>query len=119
MPVKRIPLPSLPKSYTRLVEKLADELRRDSDTGSTHAPEIIEKEQRGGHLQVTVIWDAWRELPLEDRGRAIMDAYEKVRPDEILRITVAMGLTHAEAKRLGRTEEYQSFMDGLLGRAER
>lgn len=32
-----------------------------------------------------------------------MDAYEQARTDDLLRITVAMGLTHQEADRLGVT----------------
>lgn len=101
MPVIRKPLPPVSKAYARLVRALTAELRRGATTGSPSAPEIIEEEQRGNNLHVTVLWDAWASVPHEDRGRAIMDAYQQIRPDDLLRISVAMGLTHAEAERLG------------------
>jgi hypothetical protein len=95
--------PQKPESshYRSLVGKLAKELQRNEPTGPATAPQIIEEEQRGNFLHVTVIWDAWKGVVGEDRGRIIMDAYEQQRPADVTRITIALGLTHAEADRLG------------------
>ena len=101
MPVIRKRLAPVSSVHSGLVRKLVAELRRNATTGLPTAPVVREDEQRGNYLHVTVIWDAWRRLGPEERGRMIMDAYERARPDDVLRITVAMGLTHAEAERLG------------------
>lgn len=95
--------PQTPESplHRRLLGKLAKELQRNQPTGPASAPQIIEEEKRGNFLHVTVIWDAWKDVAGEDRGRIIMDAYDQQRPAEVSRIAVALGLTHAEADRLG------------------
>ena len=104
MPVVRKPLTPVSDKYRRLVQRLADELLQGSQPGpdtDPAAPAITEEEQRGNYLRVAVIWDEWTDQTPEDRGRVIMDAYEKVRPSDVLRITIALGLTHTEAQRLG------------------
>jgi hypothetical protein len=96
MPIeKRTLKPDLP-NYTALVTQLQDELDGKSKTG----PQIIEEEQFGNRIHVIVIWDAWEDVSPEERGRAIMDAYEHSRHDDVLRITLALGLTKDEAKNL-------------------
>ena len=97
MPIEQRRLRPDPPGYLALVGKLEDELAGRSTTG----PQIIEEEQFGNRIHVTVIWDAWSDLPPEERGRAIMDAYEHARPDDVLRIIVALGLTPTEATRIG------------------
>lgn len=53
-------------------------------------------------IHVTVIWDRWGDVAPEDRSRIILDAYERVRgPESILNPSAALGLTHADAKKLG------------------
>jgi hypothetical protein len=96
MPVERRKMIPDPPAYQSLVNKLAAELVENTANG----PSVIEEEQFGNRIHVTVIWDAWSALSPEDRGRAIMDAYQKVRPDEVLQITIAMGLTKADADKL-------------------
>ena len=83
--------------HTELVGKLADELRFETPTG----PRILEEEQRGGYFHVTVIWDEWEGVEGEERGRIIMDAYEQERASDVMKITIALGLTSEEAQRLG------------------
>lgn len=97
MPIETRQLKPDPPGYAALVTKLERELDGRSKTG----PRIIEEEQFGNRLHVTVIWDDWKALPPEERGRAIMDAYDHVRHADVLRITIALGLTPAEAERLG------------------
>lgn len=101
MPVIRKRLPPVSKKHARLVEQLVEELRKEAATGSPSSPDIVEEEQRGNHLHVTVLWDEWDDLAVEERGQIIMDAYKEARADDVLNITIAMGLTPAEAKRIG------------------
>ena len=98
MPVIRKKLEPESSQHQKLVRALVAELQRNEPTGA--GPRIEEEEQRGNHIHVMVIWDAWNEIGAEERGRIIMDAYEKARPEDILRITVALGLTGAEAEKL-------------------
>ena len=105
MPVTKHPLAPTPAAHLRLVRRLAAELAADAPASpaAPNAPDIEEYEQRGNYLQVQVTWDDrdWAKLNPEARGRVIMDAYEAARPiEDVLRITVALGLTHAEAERL-------------------
>lgn len=102
MPVlKRFPV--LPPPQEQLVRALADEIERDSPDGLPYAPVIIEEQvlQRSNY-HVTVIWDAWTNLPGDVRSAIILDAYRIAKgPEASLAITVALGLTHAEATKLG------------------
>ncbi|MEI7880402.1 MAG: hypothetical protein WCI95_05965 [bacterium] len=100
MPFIEKKYPSDPAAYRQFVDAIAAELKEKSVMGP--GPRIIEEQQRrGGFIHVTVIWDEWKNVPVEDRGRIIMDAYERERNDVILKITVALGLTSDEAHRLG------------------
>jgi len=101
MPVIKKPRNPESSRHSELVAALAAELARGALEGPTEAPQIIEEEQRGNYLHVTVIWDAWTDVAHEDRGRIIMDAYAQRRPTDVNRITLALGLTKAEAERLG------------------
>jgi hypothetical protein len=101
MPVIRKPFPEDPHQHRQLVIKLADELTSETPTG----PRILEEEQRGGFWHITVIWDEWADIAAEDRGRIIMEAYKLRRTDLLSKISVALGVTPAEAKKLGITNE--------------
>lgn len=101
MPVIKKPQTPETPHYRKLVAALAKELHSNESTGPATAPQIIEEEERHNFLHVSVIWDAWNDVAPEDRGRIIMDAYEKERSADVSRITIALGLTHAEAERLG------------------
>jgi hypothetical protein len=49
-----------------------------------------------------VIWDEWAPLSQQDRSEIIMDAYVRAKGQgDAVRISVAMGLTAAEAARMG------------------
>ena len=95
MSVKRIH-PETISSSPEIVQAIAEELRLNRENSPEDAPEIIEEElAHSRSLFVTVLWDAWQHLSGEARGRAIMEAYRQVRPDEVLNISLALGLTHA------------------------
>ena len=102
MPYKFIPAPPLAE-YLEHLAAVAEELRLRQPDGPEDAPLIIEEHfRRHEMMSVKVLWDRWKGIPLEDRSRVIMDAYYKVRGAEaVLKLTPPLGLTHAEARRLG------------------
>jgi len=101
MPVIRKPLPPESAEHVKFVAELAAELQRADPTGPEDAPRIVEEEQHGGFFHVHVLWEAWKDVGHKERSRIIMDAYEKQRPADVVRITGALGLTHEDARRLG------------------
>ena len=102
MPYKKIFL-SKPVLDSSFVEAIAQELRLEQAEGSPDAPLIIEEDARySGRIHVTVIWDRWAQVGPEERSRMILEAYEQVRgAGTFLTLTSALGLTHADAKKLG------------------
>ena len=63
---------------------------------------ILEKESPSGSMRVTVIWDAWDRMPLEDRTAVILRAYELAEGrDYCAKIALASGLTVPEAHAAG------------------
>lgn len=102
MPYKLIPAvePTFDPVY---VDAIAQELRLMRPDGDPDAPLIIEEQtHHSDRTHVTVIWDLWGKVAPEDRSRIILDAYERVRgASAILTLSAVLGLTHAEAKKLG------------------
>jgi hypothetical protein len=83
----------------QFAERLADELRSNRESGQ---PLIDEQEFPTGQLRVTVIWDEWDHLPLEDRTAVILRAYDLAEgPGYRERIALASGLTVPEAYAAG------------------
>ena len=103
MPVQRVPPVYFSVDENRaLIDALADELRRDSSVGASDAPFVREEATIVGTKRVTVIWDRWQGLDHESRGKVIMQAYLDAKgAQEALTITAALGLTRAEAAKLG------------------
>src|SRR5437588_9629452 len=82
-----------------LAERLASELKRSKECGQ---PLIYEQEFRTGRVRVTVIWDDWDKLPLQERTATILRAYEIAEgPEARERIALASGLTVPEAHAAG------------------
>ncbi len=102
MPITR-KAPEITEINEEYVERIAQEIRSDNSDGPNDAPYIIEEPvPYSNHLRVTVIWDVWNEASIEDRGRVILRAYQEARGlEDMLAITIAMGLTRQEADRLG------------------
>lgn len=103
MPViRKDPRPS-PRAMELLAELVAELKRNSTEPGSEDLPLILEDPERGTtRFGVTVLWEKWSDIPLRERGGLIMDAYKEVRGEpEMLRISRALGLTRAEADRLG------------------
>lgn len=102
MPRKRVAAKP-PHSHPELVQPIVEELNRDSPEDRAGCPRIREEEQRvGGALHVAVIWEQWHGVPIEERGAIILDAYKQsgVKEEDRRRITVVLGLTEEEAKRM-------------------
>ena len=102
MPYKKISL-SRPVVDPLLVKAITQELRLEQAEGSPDAPLIIEEDAPySDRIHVTVIWDRWAQIGPEERSRIIVEAYEQVRgPGTFLTLTSALGVTHADAKKLG------------------
>jgi hypothetical protein len=82
-----------------LAERLADELKRNSESGQ---PVIDEQEFPTGKIRARVIWDDWDALPLEQRTAVILRAYELAEgPGYRDRVALASGLTFPEARAAG------------------
>jgi hypothetical protein len=62
---------------------------------------LLDRRAPGDARHVFVVWDRWGAMEQLERSETIMDACEKVLGvEESLKVTVAMGLTKEEAKRL-------------------
>jgi hypothetical protein len=89
-----------------LVEQLANELKNNRESGQ---PLIYEQEFPSGKSRVTVLWDKWDRLPLENRTAVILRACELAEgADARARIGLASGLTFPEAHAAGMLP-YQVF----------
>ena len=99
MPVRKINTRNVPQ-HRQLVSRLSAEWTR-AGGGSAAEPVILEEENgRGDVVHVYVVWSDWAQLPRERRGEVIMDAAEQVKSlEDVLKITIAMGLTPDEADR--------------------
>ena len=102
MPVRRGLQKARPSAASDLEELLVQELASPSEQGQ---PLVVEEPPEPAPVsRLVVIGDDWTELGQQDRSEIILRAYERVRGEQAtLRITVAMGLTTAEAERMGIT----------------
>jgi hypothetical protein len=63
---------------------------------------IYEHVFRTGKVRVSVIWDKWQDVPLQERSATILRAYEMAEgPESRDRIALASGLTVPEAHAAG------------------
>lgn len=101
MPLKRRLERSLPESADELTRLLHNEWTTPKKAGQ---PLIIIEGDSGEPIHLYVIWDKWRELNQTERSEIIMDVVEHLAGDDRLPsdspVTVAMGLTTEEAKRM-------------------
>jgi hypothetical protein len=94
-----------PDSITPLVDDLKSEWLEAPVEGQ-EAPDIFLFEPEGQFqpVHVYVAWDRWSALDQETRSEIIMRAYEQVDEAKAVRVTLAMGLTKAEARAKGMLE---------------
>ena len=100
-----MPIGKLIPEQNLQAEALRERLRQEwAEPGPAAQPVLIEAagDRMSGSKHLYVIWDEWRPLDQRARSEIIMDAYEATHErQEALSITVAMGLTAAEAERMG------------------
>jgi hypothetical protein len=101
MPVKKLVRPGPSPAAVALRDRLVDEWRHPDP--AAQQPVIVEESGGAGQpIHVYVIWDDWSPIGTIERSEVIMDAYEAVHGTaQSTNVTVAMGLTPAEADRLG------------------
>jgi hypothetical protein len=82
---------------------LAGELARELKSGQPSGqPRIYEHRFPTDTIRVTVIWDKWEPVPLEERGAVILRAYEQAEGAAYRsKILLATGLTVPEAYAAG------------------
>jgi hypothetical protein len=87
------------KTDAKLVERLVDELKADRESGQ---PFIYEQGFSTGKVRILVIWDDWKDLPLEERTNIILSAIEQSDgKDYRAKVALASGLTVPEAVAAG------------------
>jgi hypothetical protein len=100
MPRFIIPPQAPAPKHERLVKKLV----REFTASSTNLQPLIleEKIPATKSRHVRVIWDAWKDLPDEQRSDIIVNAYTQAEGPEVAgEITIAEGVTPQEALALG------------------
>jgi hypothetical protein len=101
MPVRPLKPRKPDPSEQVLMQRLIDEWK-SVNTGATQPIILEEGFNTSQPRHVYVIWDDWNNLDRVRRSEIIMDALEQVYgSDEALNVTIAMGLTPAEANLLG------------------
>lgn len=87
------------KTDKKLVDRLADELKANRESGQ---PFIYEQVFSTGKVRVLVIWDDWKDLPLEQRTSIIHSAIEQSDgKDYRATVALASGLTVPEGVAAG------------------
>ena len=100
MPRVKIGSPDAPRKVdAKLVGKLVDELEANRASGQ---PFIYEETFPTGKIRVLVLWDEWKDLPLEERTNIILAAIEKSDGSAYRdKVALASGLTIPEAYAAG------------------
>jgi len=88
-------------SYDMMVNELYEEWVHPNP--AAREPVILEEKDRSNKLvHVYVVWSKWADIDGIERSEIIMDAAEKKLPtQDLLEISIAMGLTPVEAQRMG------------------
>lgn len=88
-----------------LREGLVAELRRAEETPAPAGAPVIYMEESGTPDNYThwyAVWDRFEGVDNEERSRLLLEAIREVQgATEALRVTIAMGLTRAEAEGFG------------------
>lgn len=92
------------RRYQQLVEGLAAELERPDDSPRPNEAPTIYYEELEAELGVHYFaaWSRFENVDGEVSGRALREAIRQVYGEaELRKVTIAMGLTPAEAKQMG------------------
>lgn len=100
MPVREV-IPKRSTDHQEFVSELSTEWSKPNPTAVEPAI-YLERDRDGRVAHVYVLWEKWASVDRTERSEIVMDAAEKVLPkDDVLNISIAMGLTAEEADRLG------------------
>lgn len=101
MPVYDIS-PGRAAEHDVLVDRLASEWA-SGNSGNAEPVILLERDRKNSRpLHVYVIWSQWEDLDRTERSEIIMEAADKhLQEEDVLSITIAMGLTPDEAKLMG------------------
>lgn len=87
-----------PGVRNRLVGELACEIRGDADIKSPERAQVFEQAiPQTNTSHVVVVWNKWSNIPSQERGAVILDAYKQADPETHTKITIALGVTLEEA----------------------
>lgn len=104
MPVKQL-RQNRSADYGTLVQELAAEWKASASAPGSRQPEpviLLETDRAGHPVHVYVVWSKWEHVDRVERSEIIMDAAEAaLAPSATANITIAMGLTQAEAQQMG------------------
>ena len=101
MPLKTIDRDSwLTDSTQQLRKKIVLEWKHNTRNPNNPIILIDKSSSLGDSVHIYVVWDKWGDLDQEVRSEIIMSACEEVGKENILDVTVAMGLTKEEADRM-------------------
>ena len=99
MPIRRGLRRTLPAESGIFEDRLVQEWANPTDDPA--APIIVEEPGDGKPTRLFVVWDDWASMSQQDRSEAIMNAYVRAKgKGDALLISVAMGLTQAEAAKM-------------------
>lgn len=87
--------------HSRFVTELVRHLNNAPDLPAF--PKIVEEDvPLSNNVRVYVSWDDWASVSETERSEIILEAYQQARGQaEMLRVSIAMGMTPLEAKQLG------------------
>jgi hypothetical protein len=85
--------------HEQLVNDFRQELARNRRGGQPYI--FINDIGQTGTFHVTAVWDRWRGLTPQQRSKVIVEALNRYDPSTAGKITIAMGLSGAEARRMG------------------
>ena len=86
-------------SASRLRQMLASEFHQPQPG---YVQPLISMTRSGERTHLVVVWDEWKGLSQQERSEIIMRAFaDEHGQNSALSVSVAMGLTSAEAERLG------------------
>ena len=102
MPIRHRLKREKPAGTSQLLMSLLEEWKNPKDEGE---PLIVVEGSERQPIHIYVIWEAWQSLSDYERSELIMDAVEQLaeegRFSQLNDVTVAMGLTSDEARRMG------------------
>ena len=106
MAIRRIDRSRLDEAKAADLRKgLTAELQRPENTPAPPAAPVIYMEESGTPDNYThwyAVWDRFEGVDNEERSRLLLETIREVQgPTEALRVTIAMGLTPAEAEGFG------------------